>query len=229
MNQMNPPTHFFIQQTTKEGYFGYLTPQNIYFQPFPFTCRTKEGRRGAYFSKGSVILAKFLWKRKAWMSWVSILGGRSPCKPSICRSCNVKAIPWKQKREKSEITCLIFFFLQHFHLSWIYLIYFCHYPLPGRSWLEYPKCYHSGVSLERYFGVGALQQLPQGTDLGILGSAGALLRGFPSWARLFLCAESSGALSQMSFPSVKREKSDEIPPQMFRTQTTAGSWNISQK
>lgn len=43
------------------------------------------------------------------MSWVSILGGRSPCKPSICRSCNVKAIPWKQKRERSEITCLFFF------------------------------------------------------------------------------------------------------------------------
>lgn len=180
MNQMNPHTHFFIQQTTKEGYFQYLTPQNIYFQPFPFTCRTKEGRRGAYFSKGSVILAKFLWKRKAWMSWVSILGGRSPCKPSICRSCNVKAIPWKQKREKSEITCLIFFFLQHFHLSWIYLIYFCHYPLPGRSWLKYPKCYHSGVSLERYFGVGALQQLPQGTDLGILGS--------PAWVSLLSTA-----------------------------------------
>lgn len=56
---------------------------------------TGQGWNSTYFSKGSVIFAKFLWKRKAWMSCVSILGGRSPCSPSICRSCSVKAMPWK--------------------------------------------------------------------------------------------------------------------------------------
>lgn len=75
----------------------WLSPCNI-LQQFPFICMTKQGQRSTYFSKGSVIFAKFLWKRKAWMSCVSILGGRSPCNPSICRSCNVKAIPWKQER-----------------------------------------------------------------------------------------------------------------------------------
>lgn len=223
MNQMNPHTHFFIQQTTKEGYFQYLTPRNIYFQPFPFTCRTKEGRRGAYFSKGSVILAKFLWKRKAWMSWVSILGGRSPCKPSICRSCNVKAIPWKQKRERSEITCLFFFFFSSISIYPGFIFAIIHSRDVRGS--NIPNVITAGCLWRDISGWVPCSSCPRAQ----IWAFWALLHGFPSWARLFRCAESSGALSQMSFPSVKREKSDEIPLQMFRTQTTAGSWNISQK
>ena len=53
---------------------------------------------GAHFWRGSLILAMFLWKRKAWMSCVSILGGRRPWRPNICRSNNVKAMPCKKRR-----------------------------------------------------------------------------------------------------------------------------------
>lgn len=56
-----------------------------------------------YFSRGSVIFLRLFWKRMAWRSCVSILGGSRPCKPNICRSCKEKAIPWgKAQSDNSE-------------------------------------------------------------------------------------------------------------------------------
>lgn len=61
-----------------------------------------------YFSKGSVIFLRFFWKRMAWMSWVSTLGGSRPCIPKICRSCRVKAMPWETKETGEQKDQLLF-------------------------------------------------------------------------------------------------------------------------
>lgn len=180
-----------------------LSPWNI-LQQFPFTCTTKQGQSTAYFSKGSVIFAKFLWKRKAWMSCVSILGGRSPCSPSICRSCNVKAIPWKQERWEiiSSSSSSIYIYNVYLPFQTIRCILFS-------------------------------QQVPEQAGLDVFASAGVLLIlwGYSFWAPLFHSSQSLYPLQDFIFlcetgEQLRGPTADRL---RFKSKITAASWIVSQE
>lgn len=181
----------------------WLSPCNV-LQQFPLTCGTEQGQRSTYFSNGSVIFAKFLWKRKAWMSCVSILGGRSPCSPSICLSCSVKAIPWKQERWE-----IISSSSSSISIYDVFLSAISDYPLhpslmagaaAGRVWICLPLL---GVSLS--------------------------FVGIPFWPQLFRISESSRPLADFIFlcetgEQLRDPTADSL---RFKSKITAASWIVS--